>query len=207
MLERFKQKIWLQIFVIYTRYLLGSAFVFASIIKIKGGRFTAQSGALNPIDSSWHLFETLYQSGLYWKFLGIAQLISGFLLMTQRFAKLGAVINLPIVANVFVITISYYFAFTPVITGLIMLANIMLIVWDWNTLKVLINFQPSYNKYSKLENDPIWQILGLLLFSFIVVSNLIASTKMLIPILVILLLTALVGLVVGLRKQKADQNL
>ena len=109
MIIKLKQKIWLQVFIIYTRYLIGSAFVFASIVKISGERFTAESGALNPINSSWHLFETLYQSGLYWKFLGCAQLLAGFLLMTQRYSKLGALINFPIIANVFVITISYYF--------------------------------------------------------------------------------------------------
>ena len=203
MLQRIKQKVWLQIFIIYTRYLIGSAFVFASIVKIRGGRFTAESGELNPIDSSWHLFETLYQSGLYWKFLGIAQLVSGFLLMTQRFAKLGAVINFPIIANVFVITLSYYFAFTPVITGLMLLANIMLIAWDWNTLKVLINLKPTLDETLRLENDVIWQILGVLLFSIIGVSHLFTIQKSILIIFSVVLITSLTGLIIGLKRRKA----
>ncbi|PWH81663.1 hypothetical protein DIS18_13355 [Algibacter marinivivus] len=202
MLQRLKQKIWLQIFIIYTRYIIGSAFVFASIVKIRGGRFTAESGASNPIDSSWHLFETLYQSGLYWKFLGIAQLISGVLLMTQRYAKLGAIVNLPIIANVFAITISYYFAFTPVITGLMLLANIMLIAWDWNTLKVLINQKPISDLKPRLENDVVWQILGLLLFTIIVISNFFANTKSILVIFLTVLVTGLTGLIIGFRKRK-----
>ena len=44
-----KNKVWLQIFIIYTRYLIGSAFVFASIVKIKGNRFTTDSGELGRI--------------------------------------------------------------------------------------------------------------------------------------------------------------
>ena len=35
-----KQSLLLQLFIIYTRYLIGGAFVFASLIKIKGHRFT-----------------------------------------------------------------------------------------------------------------------------------------------------------------------
>ena len=199
MIKRLRENFWIQIFIIYTRYLIGSAFVFASIIKIRGSRFTAESGELNPINSSWHFFETLYQSGLYWKFLGIGQLIAGFLLMTQRYSKLGAVMNLPIIANVFVITISYYFAYTPVITGLMLLANIMLILWDWNSLKVLINLKPNLDARKRLEQDIIWQILGLSLFVFIIVSNLFANQKALLGLFLIGLLIGLIGFVLGFR--------
>ncbi len=201
MLQRLRQKIWLQIFIVYTRYLIGSAFVFASIVKIRGARFTAESGVSHPIDSSWHLFETLYQSGLYWKFLGVAQLISGFLLMTQRFAKLGALLNLPIITNVFVITISYYFALTPVITGLMLLANMMLLVWDWNALKVIINQTPIFDKKPRLESDITWQILGLCLFFIIVISNLLSSAKSLLITFLIVFITALIGLIIGFKRR------
>lgn len=127
-MNRFKQRLFHQLFIIYTRYLIGGAFVFASLIKIKGTRFTSESGESNPIDSAWHFFETLYQSGLYWQFIGISQLIAGFVLMTQRYSKLGAILNFPIILNIFVVTLSYYFAYTPVITGPILLANFLLII-------------------------------------------------------------------------------
>jgi hypothetical protein len=197
-----KNKVWLQIFIIYTRYLIGSAFVFASIVKIKGNRFTTDSGELNPINSSWHFFETLYQSGLYWKFLGLAQLIAGFLLMTQRYAKLGALMNLPIIANVFVITISYYFAFTPVITGLMLIANILLVLWDWNTLKVLINLAPQPDETLRLENDNIWQLLGVLLFAIVVITNMSLSARVMSIAFVVGLFIGLTGLIIGLKRKK-----
>ena len=73
-MNKIKEKVWIQIFIIYTRYLIDGAFVFASLIKIKGNRFTGESGELKPIYSPWHFFETLYQSGLYWKFIGVSQL-------------------------------------------------------------------------------------------------------------------------------------
>ena len=197
-----REKIWMQIFIIYTRYLIGSAFVFASLVKIRGARFTAESGELNPINSSWHFFETLYQSGLYWKFLGVAQLMSGFLLMSQRFSKLGALVNLPIIANVFVITLSYYFAYTPVITGLMLLANILLIVWDWNLLKVLVNFEQNFDNAKRLEQDIVWQIIGLILFFYIITANLFASSNTILIFFFLGITIGLIGLTIGLRRKK-----
>lgn len=202
MLMRLKKNIGMQVFIIYTRYMIGSAFVFASIIKINGGRFTAESGETNPINTSWHLFETLYQSGLYWKFLGFAQLMAGFLLMTQRYSKLGALVNLPIIANVFVITMSYYFAYTPLITGLMLLANIMLIIWDWNSIKILVNLEPNNDKTKRLEDDIIWEILGLFLFSLIVLANFFASAASLIILFVSGLCFGIIGLIIGLKRKK-----
>lgn len=83
-MTRLKEKILLQLIVIYTRYLLGGTFVFASLIKIKGQRFTTNSGAKEPINSAWHLFETMYQSGIYWKLIGLGQLFAGFLMMEHN---------------------------------------------------------------------------------------------------------------------------
>jgi len=155
-----------QIFIIYTRYFLGGAFVFASLIKIKGHRFTTDSGELEPIYSAWHFFETMYQSGLYWQFIGVCQLLAGLLIMTQRYSKLGAVINLPIILNIFIITLSYDFNYTPVITGLMLVANVVLLIWDWNELKILLNIKPVINNKSRMEYQILWQIIGLLLFVF-----------------------------------------
>lgn len=121
--------------------------------------------------------------------------------MTQRFAKLGAILNLPIITNVFVITISYYFALTPVITGLMLLANMMLLVWDWNALKVIINQTPIFDKKSRLESDITWQILGLCLFFIIVISNLLSSAKSLLITFLIVFLTALIGLIIGFKRR------
>lgn len=166
MMEEFKQKSYLQIFTIYLRYLIGGSFVFASFIKIKGRRFTSESGEHMPIDEAWHFFETLYQSGLYWQFLGLAQLIAGGLLMTQKFSKLGAVVFLPISLNIFVITISYDFNFTPVITGGLLLTNLFLLIWDWNTYKIIFGFTPNPENPERLENHPIWTYTGILLFMF-----------------------------------------
>lgn len=106
----------------------------------------------------------MYQSGLYWQFLGIGQLLAGGLLMTQKYSKLGAMLNITVIANIFVITISYDFAFTPVITGSMLLAAAFLILWDWNELRVLVNLPPIIIQTNTVEKQPIWMITGLILF-------------------------------------------
>ncbi len=165
-MERLKSLFLVQLFIIYTRYLIGGAFVFACIIKIKGMRFTTYSQEDAPLGSAMHFFEVLYQTGLYWQFIGWTQLLAGFFLMTQRFAKLGAVLNLPIILNVFVITISMEFGGTPVITGLMLTANLILIVWHWGELRSLVNLPYQPASPDQEENQSIWAITGLLLFSF-----------------------------------------
>ena len=167
-IQKLKNRIWAQLLIIYTRYLIGTTFVFASIIKIKGKRFTTDSGAVYPIDSAWHFFETMYQSGLYWQFIGYGQLFAGFLLMTQRYSKLGALLFLPIIGNIFVITLSYYFAYTPVITGLMFTANLALVAWDWDELKVLVNKNPYISERDRLEDHRVWEWTGAALFLFTV---------------------------------------
>jgi len=165
-MNRLKSIFLAQIFIIYTRYLIGGAFVFSSIIKIKGKRFTTYSQEDAPLGSAMHFFEVLYQTGGYWQFIGWAQLLAGFLLMTQRYAKLGALVNFPILLNVFVITISMDFGGTPVITGLMLAANVMLLIWHWGELKSLINLPYTPEPKDQEENKPLWAITGLLLFSF-----------------------------------------
>ena len=201
-MNKIKEKVWLQIFIIYTRYLIGGAFVFASLIKIKGNRFTGESGELNPINSAWHFFETMYQSGLYLKFIGISQLITGLLLMTQKYSKLGALLNLPIILNIFIITLSYYFAYTHVITGLMLLANLMLIIWEWGEIKVLFNLEPNINKSIRLEKDILWQIIGLIIFSFTFIYRISVEKYNIGFWLVTCFLIGFLVLIIGLYKER-----
>ena len=163
----------LQIFTIFLRYLIGSAFVFASIVKIQGLRFTSDSGAESPINSAWHFFETMYASGLYWKFIGWGQFVAGLILMTQRWSTFGAVLFLPIITNIFIITLSYEFEGTPLITFLMLLANLYLLIWDWNKLKFLFSnnnfeFRDDNPPFSKLNT---WAFLGIFNFFLVLIMR------------------------------------
>ena len=201
-MNKLKNSVWANLFIIYTRYLIGGAFVFASLIKLKGHRFTSQSGANEPINTASHYFETMYQSGIYWQFIGLGQLLAGGLLMTQRYAKLGAIVNFPIITNIFVVTISYEFSGTPIITGLILLANILLILWDWNTLRILVNLPQIPQNTPSIEKHKIWEITGLVLFAFTFIYRVMIDQYDALFWFSICCLIGGIGLFLGLKKTK-----
>jgi apolipoprotein N-acyltransferase len=149
--------------VIYLRFLIGFAFVFSSFIKIKGERFTS----ISVNDPVGYFFEAMYQTGMYWNFLGWSQLITGCLLMSQRFSTVGAMVFLPVILNVFMITHSIDFGMgTPLITLLMLLGTLFLLLWDYK--KWIILFKPDHKIKLDLTSEPedrfmthpIWIITG-----------------------------------------------
>lgn len=174
---KIKQFAVFQLFTIFLRYLLGSAFVWASILKIKGIRFTPFSGENTPIDSLPHLLESMYRSGFYWQFIGFGQIIAGFLLMSQIFSTLGAIAYFPIILNIFVLTTYFDSPGILAVTSLMLLANIYLLFWDWNKLKFAVLNNPGvYNDQStKFSSKKIWTYLGILLFVAIVIFRIITT--------------------------------
>lgn len=170
-INKIKSSVWAQLFIIFTRYLIGSAFVFASIVKIKGERFS-RPGMDDPIGTPFHLFETLYQTGLWWQFIGWGQFLAGALLLTQRYALLGAAMNFPIVLNVFFITVSLDFSATPIITSGMLLANLALLMWHWPQLKIFINKKPDPFFIGSVEGLKIWEITGVAMLFVTVLARL-----------------------------------
>ncbi len=164
-MERLKQSYWALVMVICLRYLIGSAFVFASMVKIQGERFTI----LSPDTRIGHFFEAMYQTGAYWQFLGWAQLTAAFLLMTQRYSTLGALLFFPIILNIFVITVALGFSGTPAVTGLMLIATVFLLLWDYD------KFVPLFRRHTANNNDFVWTAMGVLLFLTAISMKWIAS--------------------------------
>ena len=94
---------------------------------------------LGPESQIGYFFDALYQSGFYYEFIGWSQVIAAILLVIPRTSTIGALMYLPIIVNIYVVTVSMHFVGTPYITGLMLLANLYLIVWDINKLKTLLN--------------------------------------------------------------------
>lgn len=164
LIERLKALRVIQVFTIYLRYLIGSAFVFASVPKILGERFT-QIPVSNPVG---FYFEAMYQTGFYWNFLGWGQMIAAVLLMTQRFAALGAVAFYPIIINVWLVTWSVGFKGTPVVTFLMFLGNTYLLVWEYRRLVPLLQHEsqlhiPPSDFDDTFMRKPVWIRLGIFL--------------------------------------------
>ncbi|WP_156104390.1 DoxX family protein [Chryseobacterium populi] len=123
-----------------------------------GNRFTVLSKD-TPIG---YFFEAMYQSGFYWNFLGLSQVIAGILLMTQRYALLGTLMFLAILSNIWIITISLSFTGTWVITSLMMIAVVILIIWDHHKLLPLFTYNRSVTV--KMYPDPgrSWMVAGMI---------------------------------------------
>lgn len=121
-------------FTLGTKILLALGFIPTGAVKAAGLRFAT------GLDTSWGpgaFFEMLYQSGPYWVFLGLAQVLAGILVLSERNAALGAILFFAIISNIFLITISYDFNYTPVVTAMMLLASLWLLFWDWHRIRNL----------------------------------------------------------------------
>jgi len=131
---RLKQNLWLRRLTVVTRILLAVGFMPSGLTKVLGNHFTL----LGPESPIGYFFDALYQTGFYWRFIGMAQLAAALLLLIPRTATLGALVYFPIILNIYVITVSLHFRGTPYITGLMLLACIYLLYWDYDKLKNLL---------------------------------------------------------------------
>ncbi|WP_080780385.1 DoxX family membrane protein [Chryseobacterium phocaeense] len=144
--------------IIHLRYLVGSAFFPSGLTKLLGNRFTVLSTD-TPIGA---FFEAMYRTGVYWNFLGLCQIIAGILLMTQRYALLGALMFLAILSNIWIITISLSFTGTWIITSLMMIAVIILLIWDHHKLMPLFSDNHSMTIESYPDPGRIWINAGII---------------------------------------------
>jgi uncharacterized membrane protein YphA (DoxX/SURF4 family) len=127
-----------KLFILFTwstRILLALAFVPSGLKKLLGQRFTVL-GTDNPVG---FFFEALYQAGWYWNFLGFMQLLVALLLIIPRTTFLAALLYLPIIINILVIVVAMHFKGTPIIAGLMLLANLYLLFWDYKKVKQIVS--------------------------------------------------------------------
>ncbi len=123
---------------LFTRILLAAGFIPTGTVKLLGHRFTTLPHD-TPIGA---FFEAMYQTGFYWRFIGASQVLAGLLLLVPRWAHLGALLFVPLMANIFVITVSLGFGGTPFVTGLMFLAVLYLCAWDYHRTRALLTERP-----------------------------------------------------------------
>jgi uncharacterized membrane protein YphA (DoxX/SURF4 family) len=108
------------------RLLIGFAFLPAGLKKILGQPFTDadKHGAFHDF---LHAF---YQTGWFYNFVGALQLTAAVLLMTQRFAGLGAAMALPILTAIAAFCWSTGVVVTSIVVTLMWLGTVGLLAWD-----------------------------------------------------------------------------
>jgi hypothetical protein len=140
-----------------------------------------------------YFFDALYTSGFYYYFIGIAQVLAAFLLMTQRLATFGAIIYSSIIVNIWLITLSLSFKGTWIITSLMVLACLALLIWDGQKLKSIL----SYNSLLKIKtySDPssYWQVLGFIYYTLLMICSVIAKNTNVTGTIFLFIILLLIG--------------
>ena len=148
-------------FTLFTRLLLSAGFLPTGLIKLMNRRFTIM-GTETPIGA---FFEAMYQTGLFWQFIGLAQVVAAILLLFPRSAHLGAALFFPVILNIFVITVALDFRGTPMVTGAMFLAVSWLVFYDWHRFRPLIHeHQPKELEAPMKQSLDSWERLGFAVF-------------------------------------------
>jgi len=127
----------LRLFTAVTRVLLAVAFVPSGLVKILGEPFTT----LPTSDPVGFFFAGFFSAHGYYRFIGVMQWTAAALLIIPLTATLGAALYLPIIVNIFAITVAIgpSFGGTRFITGAMLLANLYLIAWDWKRWRSILS--------------------------------------------------------------------
>ena len=148
---------------VLTRILLAAGFIPTGMVKLLGQRFTTLPGS-NPIGA---FFEAMYQTGVFWNFMGAAQVLAGVLLLIPALAHLGALVFLPVLACIVAIVTGVGFgAGTILVTVLMLLAVLYLLAWDYGRFRSLFTTRPfpAGPETPDLKLDP-WERAGFVTFT------------------------------------------
>ncbi len=121
------------IFIIVLRYLLGFAFLPAGLKKVFGQPFTdpEKTGAFHEFLHAFH------DTGVFYYFVGVTQLLAAFLLLTQRYATVGSLLLAPTLAAILVFCWSTLVIPTATVVTLMAGGTLLLLLWDierWRTV-------------------------------------------------------------------------
>ena len=109
-------------------------FIISGSRKLPGVKFT-ELPIENPVGA---YFNTMYETGFYWNFIGYFQIAIGILLFFNRFVVVSSLLLMPVTINIFLISIALHMRGTPVITSFMVLGNLFLLLWHYeNYLSIL----------------------------------------------------------------------
>ena len=132
-----KHNRWLRYFAVFNRLALAAGFIPAGIVKLTGERFAS---GLAPNHPMGHYLVALHQTGYYYTFIGLVQLIAAILLLIPRMATLGAFLYFPIIVNICVLSFAVRFDGSLFTSPLMVLANLYLLGWYYDKWKYMLPF-------------------------------------------------------------------
>lgn len=120
--------------VVGTRLFLGLIFFTSGMGKLTYGNYP---GLIGPVQLEEWLAP--YGLGFWVKFVAWSQVGVGLLLLSQRFATIGAIMLLPMLANIFIVTVSLQWQGTPYVNGFLLGLNVFLLAADYHKIKFLFS--------------------------------------------------------------------
>ncbi|RAI89416.1 DoxX family protein [Algoriphagus yeomjeoni] len=160
-----KQNRWHWLFQLACRILLAYAFIVAGMVKILGERFASGLSVIHPMGS---YLEALHHTGYYYTFIGVAQVLAAIMLLIPRTVLAGALLYLPIIVNIWVLSFAVRFVGSYMTSPLMVLANLYILAWHYDKLRYILPFTSYYKEVSvskpaKYENKfPILFCIGVI---------------------------------------------
>ena len=142
---------WYHYFAIFCRLALAVAWLISGYVKISGERFAAGLSHNHPLGQ---YFDALLNTGYYYTFIGVGQVIVAILLLIPRTALIGAISSFPIILNICVLAYSVRFEGTRAATFLL-LANLFLLCWDYDRLKSILPFKQVKTDATLTKEKPL----------------------------------------------------
>ncbi|GAA3928460.1 DoxX family membrane protein [Hymenobacter algoricola] len=125
---------WLRrLYVLAARVLLGAFMLGGGLYKLSDNHLHGLMGP--PMD---HAFLAKNGLEIFAQFVGVAQLIIGLLLLTGRFALLGALMLVPMWLGIIMLTWSQHWVGTPYLTTGFLVLTLGLLLHDYQRLKYLL---------------------------------------------------------------------
>lgn len=115
------------------RLFLGYLFTSSGLCKLTDGHFGQLIGP--PL-----LITQLTPHGLrtFGFFIAVSQVMSGALVLTQRYSLLGLIMLVPMNLGILMVTVSQNWQGTPYVDAVFTLLNLLALLYEWNTLKFLL---------------------------------------------------------------------
>lgn len=132
--SRIRHSRWLFRFTIFTRIALAAGFIPSGMQKVLGERFTVLA-VNHPMG---HYLDAVYQTGYYYTFIGVMQVVAAILLLIPRTATIGVIIYFPVILNICVLSLAVRFDGSLITSPLMTLACIYLMFWDYHKFKFLL---------------------------------------------------------------------
>jgi hypothetical protein len=135
--SRVKRNTWFWLFSVFCRLALALGFIPAAIVKLMDERFASGLSVNHPMG---HYLEALHQTGFYYTFIGVVQLLAAIFLLIPRTVTLGAFLYFPIILNICILTYSVRFEGSLFTAPLMTLANLYLLGWNYEKWKYILPF-------------------------------------------------------------------